>query len=178
MMINFDNFKNIFGVFASLIAVVIAVASFFVSLQSLKVSEAQVSYDKNISSLRLIIETLKEMKEVQDELRTIRAKISGRDNLIEKEILLLNYYEVLSKTLAENKNMHPNLFNWAQCTYESSVRLRRKPSQGSEQISGVQKEDWVVVLGTFSYNDEDIWYYVIAPDKNIGWAYKHFKFPK
>jgi hypothetical protein len=115
------------------------------------------------------------MNEIQDELQRIRSRISGTDNLTEKEMLLLNYYEVLSKVFAENKDVAPSLYKWGKCNHESSVRIRKKPSKHSTQIGGVGRNDRVVILGKFSYNENDVWYYIIAPDKKIGWGYKHFE---
>jgi hypothetical protein len=146
-----------------------------VSFFSYQLARQAQGYHVQSTNRRIVLETLRDIKEIQDDLKLIRSGITGQNNLTEKEIILLNYYEVLSKTLAENINREPSIFTRATCNHSDSVKLRKKPSVLSDQIGGVYKDEQVVVLGTFSYNDQDIWYYVVTPDNNIGWGYRYFE---
>ena len=78
--------------------------------------------------------------------------------------------------MADKVSDEHELFTWAQCNHESSVRLRIRPSVRSTQIGGIARDEWVVVLGEYSYNKEDTWYFIVSTEqKKIGWAYKFFK---
>jgi hypothetical protein len=113
------------------------------------------------------------MQQIQDELQTSREKNGGEENLTEKEILMLNYYQVLSKTLAQYIKQDPNLFVKARCTYEPSVRMRQSPSTKSKQLATIYKDEEVFILGKFTYGKGEMWYYVASADQQkIGWIFK------
>ena len=121
-----------------------------------------------------MIDTLREMERVQSDIETIWDGRGEPDSLTQREILLLNYYEILCRALAESSD--PGFFANARCIHDDSVRLRTKPSSGAEQIGGVNKDESVIVLGRISYGEPHLWYYVITRRKQIGWAYRYFEF--
>lgn len=162
--------KNVFrdiSFYISILALVISALGYWLARQDS-------SYLTELENRRLIVEILRELKLVEEEFSGM--KLSDPNNLSEEEILLLNYYQVLSKLLADKVVDEPDLFSWAQCTHENSVRLRMRPSVNSTQVGGIGNDEWVVVLGEYSYNEDDVWYFVVSTwQKKIGWAYKHFK---
>ena len=147
--------------------------SILISIVALIVSFIGYRFQRDMGETRLVIDCLREMQLVQSELRTVRLKVKGTTNLQESEILLLNYYEILSRTFAENAN--PSLFTQARST--QSVYLRSKPQVSATQVGGIPRGESVSILGRFSYNSEDVWYYVLTHDRKLGWAYRHFDFP-
>ena len=159
-----------------LAAIGIPILAVSVSILSYQQHRVSTLLDEMLKTRGSVIETLREMQRIQDELQAVRSKIEGANNLTEKEILLMNYYEVLSRTLAESVNRNPSVLPAAKCCLEEeSVKIRRKPSAGSLQIGGVYRGEEVPVLGTFSYKSGDIWYCVITKDNQIGWGYRHFE---
>lgn len=159
----------------SMLSVLILFYASRLSNQANELALLQTRFEQDTSRRRLVLDTLKDMQVIQSELQTVQSRVAGSDNLTEKEILLLNYYEILSKTLADNINKEPNLLAKARCIHPDSVRLRKKPSGLSEQIGGVAKDDLVTVLGTFTRGEEHKWYYVVTSDNKIGWGYKYFE---
>ena len=91
------------------------------------------------------------MHKTQGELQKSREKGGSEDNLSEKEILLLNYYQVpLTGTLAQYIKQEPGLFVKARCTYEPFLPIRQRPSAKSKQIGAIYKDEEVFRLGTVS----------------------------
>lgn len=116
---------------------------------------------------------MKELKIIQNEFQKSKFFEEKEYRPTEEEILLLNYYQVLEKLLVDKISDEQDLFKWAQCNHESSVRLRIRPSARSRQIGGIARDEWVVVLGEYLYNEEDRWYFVVSlKQKKMGWAYK------
>lgn len=161
---------------ANVITIIASVAAVAMSVYSLYMTASQAQVAKNIESRRFLIETLNNMQKVQDELRTSRDRKDSEDNLNEKEILLLNYYQVLSRTLAQYIKQEPGLFVKARCTYEPFLPIRQRPSAKSTQIGAIYKDEEVFRLGTFSYGTGEVWYYVASADQQkIGWVHKYLE---
>jgi hypothetical protein len=161
---------------ANVITIIASVAAVAMSVYSLYMTASQAQVAKNIESRRFLIETLDNMQKVQDELRSSRERTGGEDNLNEKEILLLNYYQVLSRTLAQYIKQEPGLFVKARCTYEPFLPIRQRPSAKSKQIGSIYKDEEVFRLGTFSYGTGDSWYYVASADQQkIGWVHQYLE---
>jgi hypothetical protein len=159
---------------ANIITILVSVAAVAMSVYSLYMTATQAQVAKSIESRRFLIETLHNMQQVQDELQMSREKPGGEDNLSEKQILLLNYYQVLSRTLAQYIKQEPSLFVRMRCTYEPSVRMRQSPSSKSKQLGIVYKDEEVFRLGNFIDGKGDMWYYVASADQQkIGWIYKY-----
>jgi hypothetical protein len=158
---------------ANIITILVSVAAVAMSVYSLYMTASQAKVSKDIESRRFLIETIRNMQQIQDELQASRDRSSSEDNLSEKEILQLNYYQVLSHTLAQYIKQEPSLFVKMRCTYEPSIRLRQSPSTKSKQLGTVYKDEEVFRLGQFSYGKGDVWYYVASADQQkIGWVYK------
>ena len=161
---------------ANIITILVSVAAVAMSVYSLYMTASQAQVAKNIESRRFLIETLHSMQQVQDELQLSRGKTGGEDNLDEKQILLLNYYQVLSRTLAQYIKQEPSLFVKMRCTYEPSVRIRQSPSTKSKQLGTVYKDEEVFRLGNFQDGKGDMWYYVASADQQkIGWIFKYLE---
>ena len=159
---------------ANVITIIASVAAVAMSVYSLYMTASQAKVTKEIESRRFLIETIRNMQQIQDDLQTSRDRSSGEDNLNEKEILMLNYYQVLSRTLAQYIKQEPSLFVKMRCTYEPSIRLRQSPSTKSKQLGTIYKDEEVFRLGTFSYGKGEVWYYVASADQQkIGWVYKY-----
>jgi len=161
---------------ANVITIIVSVAAVAMSVYSLYMTASQATVAKNIESRRFLIETLHSMQQVQDELQMLHGKPGSEDNLSEKQILLLNYYEVLSRTLAQYIKQEPSLFVRMRCTYEPSIRMRQSPSTKSKQLGTVYKDEEVFRLGNFPDSKGDMWYYVASADQQkIGWIYKYLE---
>jgi hypothetical protein len=161
---------------ANVITIIVSVAAVAMSVYSLYMTASQATVAKNIESRRFLIETLHSMQQVQDELQMSHGKPGSEDNLSEKQILLLNYYEVLSRTLAQYLKQEPSLFVRMRCTYEPSIRMRQSPSTKSKQLGTVYKDEEVFRLGNFPDSKGDMWYYVASADQQkIGWIYKYLE---
>ena len=161
---------------ANVITIIVSVAAVAMSVYSLYMTASQATVAKNIESRRFLIETLHSMQQVQDELQMSHGKPGSEDNLSEKQILLLNYYEVLSRTLAQYIKQEPSLFVRMRCTYEPSIRMRQSPSTKSKQLGTVYKDEEVFRLGNFPDSKGDMWYYVASADQQkIGWIYKYLE---
>jgi hypothetical protein len=161
---------------ANIITILVSIAAVAMSVYSLYMTATQAQVAKSIESRRFLIETLHNMQQVQDELQMSVGKSGGEDNLSEKQILLLNYYQVLSLTLAQYIKQEPSLFVRMRCTYEPSVRIRQNPSTKSKQLGTVYKDEEVFRLGNFRDAKGDMWYYVAGPDQQkIGWIYKYLE---
>jgi hypothetical protein len=161
---------------ANIITIIASIAAVAMSVYSLYMTATQAQVEKNIESRRFLIETLRNMQQIQDELQASRDKSGGENNLSEKEILLLNYYQVLSRTLAQYIKQEPSLFVKMRCTYEPSIRIRQRPSIKSKQLGTIYKDEEVFRLGTFSYGKGEVWYYVASADQQkIGWIYRHLE---
>jgi len=159
---------------ANLITIIASVAAVAMSVYALYMTASQAQVAKSIESRRFLIETLDNMQRTQGELQASREKRGGEDNLSEKEILLLNYYQVLSRTLAQYIKQEPSLFVKMRCTYEPFIKLRQSPTTNSKQLGMVYKDEEVFRLGQFSYGHGEVWYYVATPDQQkIGWVYKY-----
>jgi len=139
---------------------------------------SKADFEKRTANRRFLIDTLREIQNTERELQGLRSKVGGSDNLSTDELLLLKYHEVLSRTLAEYVDMEPALFSWAKCTHGNSVRLRSKPSANADQIGGIVAGARVAVLGKFCYPEGATWYYVVTPEKKIGWGYGFFEFER
>jgi hypothetical protein len=161
---------------ANVITIIASVAAVSMSVYSLYMTASQAQVAKDIESRRFLIETLDNMQKVQDELRVSRERAGGEDNLNEKEILLLNYYQVLTRTLAKYIKQEPGLFIKARCTYEPFLPIRQRPSAKSNQIGAIYKDEEVFQLGKFSYGTGEVWYYVASADQQkIGWVHKYLE---
>ena len=161
---------------ANIITILVSVAAVAMSVYSLYMTANQAQVTKNIESRRFLIETLHNMQQIQDDLQMSRGKPGSEDNLSEKQILLLNYYQVLSRTLAQYIKQDPGLFVKMRCTYEPSIRLRQSPSTKSKQLGTVYKDEEVFRLGNFPDGKGDMWYYVASADQQkIGWIYKYLE---
>ena len=161
---------------ANIITILVSVAAVSMSVYSLYMTATQARVTKDIESRRFLIETLHSMQQIQDELQMSRGKPGSEDNLSEKQILLLNYYQVLSRTLAQYIKQDPSLFVRMRCTYEPSIRLRQSPSTKSKQLGTVYKDEEVFRLGNFPDSKGDMWYYVASADQQkIGWIYKYLE---
>ncbi len=161
---------------ANLITIIASVAAVAMSVYALYMTATQARVAKDIESRRFLIETLHSMQQVQDELQMSHGKPGSEDNLSEKQILLLNYYEVLSRTLAQYIKQEPSLFVRMRCTYEPSIRMRQSPSTKSKQLGTVYKDEEVFRLGNFPDSKGDMWYYVASADQQkIGWIYKYLE---
>ncbi len=161
---------------ANLITIIASVAAVAMSVYALYMTASQAQVAKNIESRRFLIETLDNMQRTQGELQASREKRGGEDNLSEKEILLLNYYQVLSRTLAQYIKQEPGLFVKARCTYEPYLPIRQRPSAKSKKIGSIYKDEEVFRLGTFSYGSGEVWYYVASADQQkIGWVHKYLE---
>lgn len=161
---------------ANLITIIASVAAVAMSVYALYMTATQAQVEKNIESRRFLIETLRNMQLIQDELQTSREKAGSEDNLTEKEILLLNYYQVLSRTLAQYIKQEPTLFVKMRCTYEPSIRIRQSPSTKSRQLGTIYKDEEVFRLGRFSYGKDEVWYYIASADQQkVGWVYKYLE---
>jgi len=150
----------------------LAVTALLISLLSLQQSSAKASYDKSIANLQVVMTTLRELQAMQNDISIIVKKTSQGQNLTVGEIYLLNYYQLLTRTLAENKEFAP--FGLAKCTNEHSVRIRERPSKTASQVGGVKAGEEVRVLGKFVYPKGETWYYVITSDNKLGWGYNDF----
>ena len=94
----------------------------------------------------------------------------------EKEILAVNYYQVLSRTLAQYIKQEPSLFIKMRCTFEPSVRIRQSPSTKAKQLGTIYKDEEVFRLGQLLYGKGEIWYFVASADQQkIGWVYKYLE---
>jgi hypothetical protein len=161
---------------ANLITIIASVAAVAMSVYALYMTASQAQVAKNIESRRFLIETLDNMHKTQGELQASREKGGSEDNLSEKEILLLNYYQVLSRTLAQYIKLEPALFVKARCTYEPFLPIRQSPSEKSKKIGAVYKDEEVFRLGTFSYGKGEVWYYIASADQQkIGWVHKYLE---
>jgi hypothetical protein len=161
---------------ANIITILVSVAAVAMSVYSLYMTATQARVAKDIESRRFLIETLHSMQQIQDELQMSRGKPGSEDNLSEKQILLLNYYQVLSRTLAQYIKQDPSLFVKMRCTYEPSIRMRQSPSTKSKQLGTVYKDEEVFRLGNFPDNKGEMWYYVASADQQkIGWIYKYLE---
>ncbi len=161
---------------ANVITIIASVAAVSMSVYSLYMTASQAQVAKNIESRRFLIETLDNMQKTQGELQKSRERGSSEDNLSEKEILLLNYYQVLSRTLAQYIKQEPGLFVKARCTYEPFLPIRQRPAAKSKQIGAIYKDEEVFQLGTFSYGNNEVWYYVASADQQkIGWVHKYLE---
>ncbi len=161
---------------ANIITVLASVAAVAMSVYSLYVTATQAQAEKNIESRRFLIETLRNLQQIQDELQVSRERAVS-ESLTEKEILLLNYYQVLSRTLAQYIKQEPYLFSRARCTYTPYVRLRQSPTTKSAQLGMIMYGEEVFVLGKFSYGKGETWYYIASSDQQkIGWVYKFIEF--
>lgn len=161
---------------ANIITIIASIAAVAMSVYSLYMTATQAQVAKNIESRRFLIETLRNMQQIQDDLQTSRERSGGAENLSEKEILLLNYYQVLSRTLAQYIKQEPTLFVKMRCTYEPSIRIRQSPTTKSMQLGTIYKDEEVFRLGTLSYGKGETWYYVASADQQkIGWVYKYFE---
>ncbi len=159
---------------ANIITIIASIAAVSMSVYSLYMTASQAQVAKNIESRRFLIETLQNMKEIQDELQTSREKSGGEGTLSEKEILLLKYYQVLSGTLAHYIKQEPTLFVRAKCNYEPSIRMRQSPTTKSKQLGTVYKDEEVFILGKLTLKKDETWYYVASADQQkIGWIYKY-----
>jgi hypothetical protein len=150
----------------------LALAALVISLLSLYESFTKASHDKNLANLQVVMATLRELQAMQRDLELVVKKTAQGQNLSTQEIYLLNYYQLLTRTLAENKDYAP--FGKARCTYAGSVRVRERPSVRASQVGGVRSGEEVRVLGTFTYAEGETWFYVITSDNKVGWAYKYF----
>jgi len=161
---------------ANMITILVSVAAVAMSVYALYMTASQARVTKDIESRRFLIETLHNMQQIQDELQLSYGKSGSEDNLSEKQILLLNYYQVLSRTLAQYIKQEPSLFVRMRCTYEPSVRIRQNPSTKAKQLGTVYKDEEVFRLGNISDGKGDMWYYVASADQQkIGWIYKHLE---
>lgn len=161
---------------ANIITLIASIAAVSMSVYSLYMTATTAQLEKNIQSRRFLIETLQNMQQIQDQLQASRSKTDIEDNLNEKEILLLNYYEVLSRTLAQYIRQEPSFFIRMRCTYEPSVRIRQNPTTKSKQIGTIYKGEEVFKLGSFSYGKGEVWYFVVSADQQkIGWVYKYLE---
>ena len=158
---------------ANIITILVSVAAVAMSVYSLYMTATQARVAKDIESRRFLIETLHSMQQIQDELQMSRGRPGSEDNLSEKQILLLNYYQVLSRTLAQYIKQYPSDFVKMRCTYEPSIRMRQSPSTKSKQLGTLYKDEEVYRLGNFSDGKGEMWYYVASADQQkIGWIYK------
>jgi type II secretory pathway pseudopilin PulG len=161
---------------ANIITIIASVAAVAMSVYSLYTTATQAQAEKNIESRRFLIETIRNMQQVQDELQNSRERANADAPLSEKEILLLNYYQVLSKTLAQYIKQDPTLFIPARCTNEPFSKMRQRPMQNSKPIGNIYKNEEVVILGKLSYGKGDMWYFVASADQQkIGWVYKYIE---
>ena len=161
---------------ANIITIIVSVAAVSMSVYSLYMTATQARVTKDIESRRFLIETLHNMQQIQDELQSSRERAGGEDNLSEKEILALNYYQVLSRTLAQYIKQEPSLFMKMRCTFEPSVRIRQSPSTKAKQLGTIYKDEEVFRFGQFSYGKGEIWYFVASGDQQkIGWVYKYLE---
>ena len=161
---------------ANIITIIASVAAVAMSVYSLYMTATQAQVEKNIESRRFLIETLRNMQQIQDELQTSREKASSEAALSEKEMLLLNYYQVLSRTLAQYIKQDPTLFTKARCTFEPSVHMRSRPMITSKQLGTIYKDEEVFILGKLSYGKGETWYYIASADQQkIGWIYKYLE---
>ena len=161
---------------ANIITILVSVAAVAMSVYSLYMTASQAQVAKSIESRRFLIETIHNMQQIQDELQMSRGKSGGEDNLSEKQILLLNYNQVLSRTLAQYIKQDPSLFVRMRCTYEPSVRMRQSPSAKSKLLGTVYKDEEVFRLGNFIDGKGDTWYYVASADQQkIGWICKYLE---
>jgi hypothetical protein len=161
---------------ANIITIIASVAAVSMSVYSLYMTATTAQIEKNIESRRFLIETLHDMQQIHDQLQASRDRSAGQDNLNEKEILLLNYYQVLSRTLAQYIKQEPTLFVRMRCNYEPSVRIRQSPTTKSQQLGTIYKNEEVFKMGTFSYGGGEVWYYVASADQQkIGWVYKYLE---
>ena len=158
---------------ANIITILVSVAAVAMSVYSLYMTATQARVAKDIESRRFLIETLHSMQQIQDEWQLSRGKSGSEDLLSEKQILLLNYYQVLSRTLAQYIKQYPSDFVKMRCTYEPSIRMRQSPSTKSKQLGTLYKDEEVYRLGNFSDGKGEMWYYVASADQQkIGWIYK------
>jgi hypothetical protein len=161
---------------ANIITIIVSVAAVSMSVYSLYMTATQARVTKDIESRRFLIELFHNMQQIQDELQSSRERAGGEDNLSEKEILALNYYQVLSRTLAQYIKQEPSLFMKMRCTYEPSVRIRQSPSTKAKQLGTIYKDEEVFRFGQFSYGKGEIWYFVASADQQkIGWVYKYLE---
>jgi hypothetical protein len=161
---------------ANIITIIASVAAVSMSVYSLYMTATTAQIEKNIESRRFLIETFRDMQQIHDQLQASREKSGDEDNLNEKEILLLNYYQLLSRTMAQYIKQDPTLFVKMRCTYEPSVRIRQSPSTKSKQLGTIYKDEEVFKLGTFSYGKGEQWYYVASADQQkVGWVYKYLE---
>lgn len=150
----------------------LTVTALLVSLLSLWQSSAKASHDKSIANLQVVTTTLRDLQAMESDVSMIVKKTNQGQNLTTREIYLLNYYQLLTRTLAENKEYAP--FGVAKCTNENSVRIRERPSKTAIQVGGVKAGEEVRVLGQFVYPKGETWYYVITSDNKLGWGYNDF----
>jgi hypothetical protein len=161
---------------ANLITIIASVAAVAMSVYALYMTASQAQVAKQIESRRFLIELFDNMHKTQGELQASREKRGGEDNLSEKEILLLNYYQLLSRTLAQYIKQAPDLFVKARCTYEPFLPIRQSPSEKSKKIGAIYKDEEVFRLGQFSYGKDEVWYYVASADQQkIGWVHKYLE---
>jgi hypothetical protein len=161
---------------ANLITIIASVAAVAMSVYALYMTASQAQVAKQIESRRFLIELFDNMHKTQGELQASREKRGGEDNLSEKEILLLNYYQLLSRTLAQYIKQAPDLFVKARCTYEPFLPIRQSPSEKSKKIGAIYKDEEVFRLGQFSYGKDEVWYYIASADQQkIGWVHKYLE---
>ena len=150
----------------------LAITALVVSLLSLYESFKKTSYDKSLANLQIVMTSLRELQAMQSEIESVVRKTAHGKNLSMQEIYRLNYYQLLTRTLSENKDYAP--FGRARCTHGESVRIRERPSARAGQVGGVKSGEEVRVLGTFTYAEGETWFYVITGDNKVGWGYKYF----
>lgn len=161
---------------ANVITIIASVAAVSMSVYSLYMTASQAKVAKDIESRRFLIETLHNMQQIQDELQASRERAGSEDNLSEKEILALNYYQVLSRTLAQYIKQEPSLFMKMRCTYEPSIRIRQSPSTKAKQLGTIYKDEEVFRFGQISFGKGEVWYFVASADQQkIGWVYKYLE---
>lgn len=150
----------------------LAITAIVVSLLSLYESFKKTSYDKSLANLQIVMTSLRELQAMQSEIESVVKKTAQGQNLSTQEIYRLNYYQLLTRTLADNKDYAP--FGRARCTHDQSVRIRERPSARAGQVGGVRSGEEVRVLGTFTYAEGETWFYVITGDNKVGWGYRYF----
>ena len=164
--------RNLRFKMAPALQAILTIGALVISLLSLWQSSAKASYDKNIANLQVVMTSLRELQAMENEVSVIVGKTSKGQNLTTREIYLLNYYQLLTKSLAENKEYAP--FGFAACTNDHSVRIRERPAKSANQVGGVKAGEEVRVLGRFVYPRGETWYYVITSDNKLGWGYNDF----
>lgn len=104
----------------------LAIMALVISLLSLYESFNKASYDKSLANLQIVMTSLRELQAMQSEIESVVRKTAQGKNLSTQEIYRLNYYQLLTSTLAANKDYAP--FGRARCTHDQSVRIRERPN--------------------------------------------------